>query len=523
MEAYHQQQVMDELVQPQAMLARRGLEGTSFDVRVKEIMSSDLALRDILGSELVTFDEHVDIDPMQPLHPKAVYVQYQAMDPVSQQPTNVIVPANMSLDVYVDPNLFGYSMEVEEEVEEEQEQGEEEDRRKLRSSIRGDPILSRAQPAPPPDPYFAPLRHETLNAPAFHGGPHSKGTMSSFLKASGKDKYCRSRLDEIDKMLKQTVEKARKDTGEDEKGEDEISPASSPISARASKKGPKNKEKSSSLVSNGLGSRPQRSKVEIEALAAEMVTHIQNMPVYHAANKVNAKRNGRGERRGEATEEVAEDGAGEMGDENGGSSENPKVLKSPVSPSSNRTPRSPKRNPGDRGLSSLAKKGQAILRDLDPHVDDKTSNAAPTQRLHSNWPFEPRRQLARHFYGMSPSRILEEEEKERTAHTETKDKPAGPDAEDAEDAEEGKDDSPEASQKAQAGRKKRQHAVRGLNTYTSDAEGGAVAHRLEIRIRNTEKTHRVVVGQRTPGPAQAGVRQCSLLDENQAAHRVPIH
>jgi hypothetical protein len=451
--------------------------------------------------------------------PKAVYVQYQALDPVSRQPTNVIVPANMSLDVYVDPNLFGYSMEVEEEVEEEQEQGEEEDRRKLRSSIRGDPILSRAQPAPPPDPYFAPLRHETLNAPAFHGGPHSKGTMSSFLKASGKDKYSRSRLDEIDKMLKQTVEKASKDPGENENEEDKApSPGGSPMSARANKKKGKGQGSRDLMLPSSLNSRPQRSKVEIEALAAEMVTHIQNMPVFDAGNKVTAKRSGRGERRGEATEEAADDGAGEIGEEPGGSSDSPKVLKSPVAPSSSRTPRSPKIK---GGLSPLAKKGQAILRDLDPHVDIKCAQTAPTQRLHSNWPFEPRRQLARHFYGMSPARILEEEEKERTAHTEKNDKPAGADAEDDENyPEEGRDDSPEAAQKAQGGRKKRTNAVRGLNTYTQDAEGGAVAHRLEIRIRNTEKTQRVVVGQRTQGPAQAGVRQCTLLNENQAHPRV---
>jgi hypothetical protein len=511
MEAYGQQ-IMEEETMPQAVLARRGLEGTSFDVRVKELLNHDVALRDILGSDLVTFDQHVDIDPMQPLQPKAVYVQYQALDPVSRQPTNVIVPANMSLDVYVDPNLFGYSMAEEEEIVEEEEQGEEEDRRKLRSSIRGDPILSRAQPAPPPDPYFAPLRHETLNAPAFHGGPHSKGTMSSFLKASGKDKYCRSRLDEIDKMLKQTVEKASKEVGEDGKGDEETSPSpiSSPMSARA-KKGAKTKVQGSRDLSSSLGSRPHRSKVEIEALAAEMVTHIQNMPVFDAGNKVNAKRSGR---KKESTEEAAED-AGEIGEENGASSDSPKVLKSPVAPSSPR--KSPK-----VGMSPLAKKGQAILRDLDPHVDIKEKTAAPTQRLHSNWPFEPRRQLARHFYGMSPARILEEEEKERTAHTEKNDKPAGADAEDDENyPEEGRDDSPEASQKAQAGRKpRRQHLVRGLNTYTQDAEGGAVAHRLEIRIRNTEKTQRVVVGQRTAGPAQAGVRQCQLLDQNSAHPRV---
>jgi len=405
-------------------------------------------------------------------------------------------------------------MEVEEEMEEEQQEEQDEDRRKLRSSIRGDPILSRAQPAPPPDPYFAPLRHETLNAHLGgpHGTPHHKGTMSSFLKASGKDKYCKSRLDEIDKMLKQTVEKAQKESGEDKHGDDEKLPSiAGSMSARA--KGKRGKSQGSSFLANSLNSRPQRSKVEIEALASEMVTHIQNMPVFHAGNKVSGKAP-EGKRSGKAPEEGAEDGPAD-GEENGAASESPKSMKSSVARSSVRTPRSPKKT----GLSSLAKKGQAILRDLDPHVETESSTVAPTQRLHSNWPFEARRQLARHFYGMSPARILEEEEKEQAKHTEKNDKPSGADAEDDENyPEEGRDESPEATQKTQAGRKKRPH-LRGLNTYTQDAEGGAVAHRLEIRIRNTEKTQRVVVGERTTGPSQPGVRHCSVLDENQARPR----
>merc|ERR1712096_95543 len=51
------------------------------------------------------------------------------------------------------------------------------------------------------------------------------------------------------------------------------------------------------------------------------------------------------------------------------------------------------------------------LRDLDPHIN--ISETVPTQRLHSNWPDGQRRQLARHFYGLTPAQILEEEEKER--------------------------------------------------------------------------------------------------------------
>merc|ERR1719461_422172 len=58
--------------------------------------------------------------------------------------------------------MFWVPEEEEEVVEEELEEEEEEDRRKLRSSIKGDPILLRAKPAPPPEPYLAPLRYEAI-------------------------------------------------------------------------------------------------------------------------------------------------------------------------------------------------------------------------------------------------------------------------------------------------------------------------------------------------------------------------
>merc|ERR1719217_1089119 len=83
-------------------------------------------------------------------------------------------------------------------------------------------------------------------------------------------------------------------------------------------------------------------------------------------------------------------------------------------------------------------KGHHKLRDLDPHID--ISASVPTQRLHSNWPDGQRRQLARHFYGLSPAQILEEEEKERlrarraVQRKDTKDEEAGGDEDTAADA-----------------------------------------------------------------------------------------
>jgi len=56
--------------------------------------------------------------------------------------------------------------------------------------------------------------------------------------------------------------------------------------------------------------------------------------------------------------------------------------------------------------------GKVALRDLDPHLDP-SEYSLPTQRLHSNWPDGLKRQIARHFYGMTHAQILAEEERER--------------------------------------------------------------------------------------------------------------
>merc|ERR1719482_1621700 len=125
-------------------------------------------MRDILGASLITYDQHIDIPSAtsgtspylqeipQALQPKAVHVQYQSHDPVTGDLSRVVVPATMSLDVFADPNWFGPQQEEEKEEEKTEDNNQKEDAQKMKMSITGDPILMRAKPAPPPDPYFPP-------------------------------------------------------------------------------------------------------------------------------------------------------------------------------------------------------------------------------------------------------------------------------------------------------------------------------------------------------------------------------
>merc|ERR1719359_794774 len=100
----------------------------------------------------------------------------------------------------------------------------------------------------------------------------SQGTMSSFLKASGKDKYSKSRLNELDQILK-TAE-----CGET----DPLSPAhpglgwSSPRSRPGTRGGGPRPVRSNP----GSGSSP-RSDADSAALAASMAMYIQRMPQFH--------------------------------------------------------------------------------------------------------------------------------------------------------------------------------------------------------------------------------------------------
>mmetsp|Transcript_34585 Transcript_34585/g.92005 ORF Transcript_34585/g.92005 Transcript_34585/m.92005 type:complete len:173 (+) Transcript_34585:105-623(+) len=89
-----------------------------FDFRVHELHApspysgnlwmGDVSLSDVLGAQLVTYDR--DLQPPNgawdaPIQPKTVYVQYQGIDPVTQLSASVFVPAQLSLEVWADPNF----------------------------------------------------------------------------------------------------------------------------------------------------------------------------------------------------------------------------------------------------------------------------------------------------------------------------------------------------------------------------------------------------------------------------------
>jgi len=498
------------------------LSSRVFDVRVHNGLTEptdpwmgDVSLGDMLGASLVTYDQHiVPAHEAQPLEPKAVYVQYHSIDPVTHRAAPVVVPAQMSLDVFADPSMFWVPVEEEEPVEEEPEEEEEEDRRKLRSSIKGDPILMRAKPAPPPDPYFAPLRHETLNAQRVRvsRAVEGSGTMSSFLKASGKDKYCRSRLREIDQILKQTLPYEPSEGGSAMKARSLPSPRRTPRAADRDGTGP---------------------------LVAQMAMHIQRMPQFHKGRVVQPCDDfGPG---GDPADGEGHHGGGVAGESHRGSllaaerpeagaaglgedaldrfqSRHSSVAQSAADPSGGADGGETKHALGS--LPSLKAGAKVKLRDLDPHLD--ISRAVPTQQMHSNWPDGLKRQVARHFYGMSHGQILEEEEKERlrghrSRGTLINGKEGG--AEDLADNA-GNDQVAAATAPSIAGstqglsQSPRRPGRRGVG-------GGAmVAHGLEIRLKNSDRAERVVVGrhtERSRGKEEGAVRPCMLLGQQAAS------
>lgn len=169
------------------------------------------------------------------------------------------------------------------------------------------------------------------------------------------------------------------------------------------------------------------------------------------------------------------------------------------------------------------------LRDLDPHID--ISKSVPTQRLHSNWPDGQRRQLARHFYGLSPAQILEEEEKDRLREQGAVQRKKDPSAEEGEAGAEkdasgehggdGKGEEAAGDQMRSAKAKARREAQRrGLErSFARGADSGLNFHRLEIRIRNVNRPERVVVGRPTERMNGDGseFRKCVLLDSLHAS------
>eukprot|EP00747_Dinoflagellata_sp_TGD_P164614 gnl/TRDRNA2_/TRDRNA2_184787_c0_seq1.p1 gnl/TRDRNA2_/TRDRNA2_184787_c0~~gnl/TRDRNA2_/TRDRNA2_184787_c0_seq1.p1 ORF type:complete len:487 (+),score=84.73 gnl/TRDRNA2_/TRDRNA2_184787_c0_seq1:115-1575(+) len=458
---------------------------SDFDVRVgtphADPFTHGVNLRDILGGSLVTYDEHIDASSeacAKPLGPKAVFVQYQMADPVTGEAAPVVVPAQLSLDVFADPHFLGTSLEEEDSSEEEVDDGTTDDRRKLRSNIRGDPILMRAKPAPPPDAYFAPKRYETLHtagdawAHTVHGALRSKkqstanGTMSSFKKASGRDKYSLSRLSEIDEILKSM--QARFSTQQSSAdGEDDF-------------------EARGFRIRRGLG---ESGGV---ANASDIAFHIQRIPQFH--NGHNAQSPAATKTAGSASPDSAGDPIGDSSSHKSPSPDNAQTrgnvaFQSPHGPGS--PPGSAR--PRARRPCGLRAGGQVVLRELDPHIENL--DTVPTLRMHGNWPDGPRKQLARYFYGMSSARIIEEEEKEQIRERQhskraTHDAITETEAGSTEEAASGAIAAASAKSKLQRTRRLEQDLMRG-------ATGGTVPHRLEVRISNNEKSGRVVVAQHT--------------------------
>lgn len=480
-----------------------------FDVRIGGASAEDagfwhgdVSLRDMLGGSLVTYEEHMVPavgEEGLPMQPKVVYVQCQGVDPVTSEPALVIVPAQLSLDVYADSRWNWSPGEEEEEQgeEEAEEETKDDDRRKLKSSIKGDPILLRAKPAPPPDPHFAPLRAEAMHctnllsndfaSPRSQTAPprgksrkgvaESSATMSSFLKSSGKDKFSRSRLTEIDKILDQTVPRH-----ETEDVLDKLLPEMA-----------------------GLHTLDAVAQGDPRKLAVHMAMHIKQMPKYQSASARSVDLG------------IDDDG----GDFSKSAMSTEQVTTSEVERKVSKlsTVSSAQRSRRDAQIPGVKATPRAKLKDLDPHVS--LAGIAPSQRLHSNWPDGLKRQVARHYYDMSPGQILDEEEKERLRDYQSR----------ASRKETGTGDMSEVDPLAtggstQSSAKSRspflmltkgspERLARERQLKRSTAGMGKVAHGLEIRIKNTERAGRFVVGRHTErarGREEAAARPTMLLD-----------
>lgn len=607
-----------------------------FDVRVRELPEprppsdrwhGSVSINDLLGGTLVTFPEDIlspedtalrrDLgiaavaddgglgeEKLPPVTPKTIYVQYTCPDPVTGDSTRVVVPAELSLDVYGrhQPVVY-FTPEPEETPEESIADSEEEARRKLRSSIKGDPILMRAKPANPPDPHFPAPRRPASEfrwrpqtvSPSAHSGasgsaalafPGNHGvvtaglpgspllgssevdtsTMSSFLKAGGKDRYSRAPLGEIDAILRRTTSST---------------PSKSPM-VGPSPVVPPTVDPLFSLSMADSDAETVKADPGV-ILAADLAVRIGRIPNFH-------KSGGRApDVRPSSTAEMAKKSKDSGMSENGSKASlhdgdmttqsatlrvapphraqvqaqphhlaaTTAAVVAPMSAQTAAAVTSPRLQHTAR-VGSIPRKP---LRALDPHLDLKRP-VSFAQRLHSNWPDGLRRQLARHFYGMSPRQILEDEEQERMQERllqETRrfssDKHGkerrgnGISADDGSKAATGAteeigaggaratggdvgpgghadssmgagclasvrkglwvgDDSPRTKAKL---RNLERSLVRG-------AEGGLPLHNLEIKITNSKhRAHRVVVGRSTTRPkGETAPRSCMLLNELQS-------
>eukprot|EP00933_Yihiella_yeosuensis_P044222 TRINITY_DN39328_c0_g1_i1.p1 TRINITY_DN39328_c0_g1~~TRINITY_DN39328_c0_g1_i1.p1 ORF type:complete len:614 (+),score=95.97 TRINITY_DN39328_c0_g1_i1:81-1844(+) len=460
---------MASLLEPIATLTTRSpspLEPAfPFDVRVSEppsfentlssqivpsLVASGIDLSQLTGASLVTFDHHVPSYPLEEegWDPKAIYIQYKTLDPVTRESASVIVPAQLNLDTYMDPNFEWAPREpVEpEEVEPEESVGstDEQARRKLFASSRGDPILLRAPIPASPEPYLAPLRGEmVINKSTYPGtrrpqSVESASTMSSFGRSRGRDKFTRPRLGDLDAQLGRVLGKSPKHS---KQGGARLLKAWAP------------KEENRKEMPDGLDailSQGAKSKTSMRAhkrtgntgLAAKVGLHVFQMPrnaapgVEDSSEKPEASKDGTDAADGAGGS--AADGAEDQDSELRKPGEPAAALrKRPGTPPPTKSTSQPRR-PGtpppskaggssdpEKRFSKFANESVLLthrskirspqkvrpLRRLDPHISPADiAKTTPTQRLFNNWPDSLKQQVARQFYVMSPEQMMAEEE-----------------------------------------------------------------------------------------------------------------
>mmetsp|Transcript_57759 Transcript_57759/g.137486 ORF Transcript_57759/g.137486 Transcript_57759/m.137486 type:complete len:655 (+) Transcript_57759:113-2077(+) len=577
----------------------------SFDVRVSdkpvwnEQTLGDLgsvSLREILGASLVTFGEHIGppLDVHTPIPPKAVYVKYQQADPVSGGFIPIVVPAQLCLDVFTDGSFgdvapeFEYPSRSEELPPEEQS-----DRRKLRSSIKGDPILMRAKPVRPPEPYicaalqegqalevaahaglqkrrpqshrsgriftgeasaerpgssggdawaseqaygrghadmeaWTPRQHD-ISSGAEDGqqldagsqsdetdrscaggerGPASvrlvehKSTVSSFIKAGGRDRYCRPRLREIDSILDRAVVDESRNGSVRSASVAGFSPAQG--ASRLTAQLATQMHRIPQFHDKKATSAPRRREEQPEDAAAHPQSSVQFNHAVSGSEGIEGpsqEASATGSKESAASSVLAVPPEIPQDDDNGGV----------ASPGSQQRSwrKQDRRIPSNSSGRGTPRK----LRLIDPHLP--VTGFLPTQRLHANWPYGAKREIARHFYGMTPEEVAAEEELERLAE-EGGAKPAlvrqattSRSARSNEELSLAEDEAlmGTAGDADEMGRRPKQVARRlEPSCWQHGPQGNHVTHRLEVRIRNIDRPERFVVAKSTPrlrGPREA--------------------
>mmetsp|Transcript_22373 Transcript_22373/g.49537 ORF Transcript_22373/g.49537 Transcript_22373/m.49537 type:complete len:596 (+) Transcript_22373:66-1853(+) len=522
----------------------------TYDVRVgndplwTDYNLSDLgsvSLREVLGGELVTFGEHIGppLDISTPIPPKAVYVQCQQADPLTGALVPVVVPAQLCLDVFLDHSM-GDALPEHELSKMSAAMEEQSDRRKLRSSIKGDPILMRSKPARPPEPYIAAASQEgqCLQAPvtrlhpsrasvpgarvseqacdianeeeeapsswprglaesidherlegASSGGQsgdghceqgqkarlvEQKSTVSSFIKAGGRDRYCCPRLREIDSILERVSAEPRSDASVDYPPASASQAPGQMIAQLAAQmhRFPKFHERRAA----------RRQAVEQHQLQADRQGNVQFNAAAHSrtssGDRLSQEVSGTALIEGQSASSVPF--ASERPTDGDGAAGGAGQLRT--------THKQERKNGKNRGNSARK------LRLIDPHLP---TAGLPTQRLHANWPFGIKREIARNFYGMTAEEVAAEEEHDRLVEE------GGPKAWVRQTSSlHSKEELSLADEEAAAKPLSSRHGPQ--NNY--------VAHRLEVRVRNIDRPERFVVAKWTPRLRSKKEAMCRPMD-----------